>query len=529
MSQKPLAFSYIRFSTVEQRQGKSLERQTEAAAAWSKQHGIPLDTELTLQDLGVSAFRGKNADVGALGEFLKAVHAGQVPRGSYLLVEAFDRITRECAFDAQLAVQNIVNAGITIVTLMDGKEYNSTILRADPMQLIYAILMFARGHEESATKSKRIADAWRRKRKEIHRGVVLTSRTPGWVLIAPLKGLQPGEKRKPRLIPQRAKLVQRMFQLAGSGQSINAITRQFNEEKIKPFGGARVWHASYIRAILSSPAVYGEFQPHREDPTKRTRTRIPDGPPIENYYPAAIDKKTFAKVQKVLAEPRYARRMPSSGKTAIRNILAGLAVCPLCNGPISRIKKKAYSLPRLVCLNARRGSGGCTYNSVAAHAVEQALVDNVSFLFDAVPETDQDFDKQIAALDKEVSASSTRITDLAFLLDGTPSRALAERIQAEEEKRDQHRAARQMLETRLQASGVKRLRENARTAKNALLWYSSDPSDVISVNAALHDCFEKIVLNVKDKRLEMHWRHGATSVLPFVPPVSGRRRALRDR
>ena len=40
-----------------------------------------------MTDLGVSPNRGKNAHTGALGGFLKAVDAGYVERGSYLLIE----------------------------------------------------------------------------------------------------------------------------------------------------------------------------------------------------------------------------------------------------------------------------------------------------------------------------------------------------------------------------------------------------------------------------------------------------------
>jgi len=57
MSKK--AYSYIRFSTPEQLKGDSLCRQLEASRAYAKQHGLVLDENL--RDIGVSAFKGKNA------------------------------------------------------------------------------------------------------------------------------------------------------------------------------------------------------------------------------------------------------------------------------------------------------------------------------------------------------------------------------------------------------------------------------------------------------------------------------------
>ena len=92
----PVAYSYIRFSTDEQRRGDSLRRQTEAALAWCQRNCVTLDTSLTLHDLGTSAYTGshrKNPDRNALAAFLRLVEQGKVLRGSYLIVESLDRLT----------------------------------------------------------------------------------------------------------------------------------------------------------------------------------------------------------------------------------------------------------------------------------------------------------------------------------------------------------------------------------------------------------------------------------------------------
>jgi hypothetical protein len=94
-SEGPRAFSYMRFSTLEQGKGDSLNRQTMMAREWADKHGVPLDAELNLTDKGVSAYRGANAETGALGAFLDTVKAGAIPRGSWLLVESLDRISRQ--------------------------------------------------------------------------------------------------------------------------------------------------------------------------------------------------------------------------------------------------------------------------------------------------------------------------------------------------------------------------------------------------------------------------------------------------
>ncbi len=91
------AYSYLRFSTPEQIKGDSTRRQKDGAKKYAEEHGLDLDEKLTFQDLGVSALHGKNAETGALGVFLQAVREGRVEKGSYLLVESLDRISRKKA------------------------------------------------------------------------------------------------------------------------------------------------------------------------------------------------------------------------------------------------------------------------------------------------------------------------------------------------------------------------------------------------------------------------------------------------
>jgi DNA invertase Pin-like site-specific DNA recombinase len=92
-SGRPKAFSYIRMSTDAQLKGDSHRRQLETSDKYIASNGLELIERLS--DLGVSAFRGANVEYGALGRFLQAVSEGKVEAGSYLIVEALDRISRQ--------------------------------------------------------------------------------------------------------------------------------------------------------------------------------------------------------------------------------------------------------------------------------------------------------------------------------------------------------------------------------------------------------------------------------------------------
>jgi len=117
----PVAYSYLRFSRDEQRRGDSTRRQDELAADWSERRGIPLDGSLSLRDMGRSAFTGKhreNPERHALARFLQLVEEGRVRRGSYLVVENLDRLSREHILPALSLLLGLIQSGIRVVQLM---------------------------------------------------------------------------------------------------------------------------------------------------------------------------------------------------------------------------------------------------------------------------------------------------------------------------------------------------------------------------------------------------------------------------
>ena len=175
ITKRPRAYSYVRMSTDEQLKGDSLRRQMETSAAYAAEHGLELVDESRLQDIGVSAFKGANVADGALGRFLAAVKANKVPRGSFLLVESLDRLSRQAPFKSFAIFSEIIGAGINIVTLTDNRVYNSA---PDLGDLVSSLVVMSRAHEESQTKSLRGREAWANKRKR--------ALTPAlWALQAP--------------------------------------------------------------------------------------------------------------------------------------------------------------------------------------------------------------------------------------------------------------------------------------------------------------------------------------------------------
>ena len=149
---KTKLYSYIRFSSMRQNDGSSYERQIRMAREVAAKYDLELVNDY--QDLGVSAFKGANSKTGALSRFLDAI-GRSVPVGSWLFIENLDRLSRADIVSAQELFLSIIRRGITIVTGMDNKIYSLDTVTANPMDLMFSILLFIRGNEESQTKRNR--------------------------------------------------------------------------------------------------------------------------------------------------------------------------------------------------------------------------------------------------------------------------------------------------------------------------------------------------------------------------------------
>jgi DNA invertase Pin-like site-specific DNA recombinase len=171
---KPRAYSYLRMSTDIQLKGHSRQRQLEASKGYAEEHGLELADNAQLEDIGISAFKGANLKNGALGQFLAAVKAGTVERGSYLLVESLDRLSREEILTAHTLFLGIVQSGINLVTLIDKRLY--TAKTTGLVDMITSLVIMERAHEESKTKSVRVGAAWKSKRVKASEGLPMTAR-----------------------------------------------------------------------------------------------------------------------------------------------------------------------------------------------------------------------------------------------------------------------------------------------------------------------------------------------------------------
>lgn len=479
------AWSYLRFSTPKQQWGDSLRRQTDAARAYAARHGLKLE-DRTYQDLGVSGYTGRNIREGALGAFVKAVEEGKVKRGSYLLVESLDRLSREKVLAAFESFRRLLELGVVVVTLQDERQYTKESLSESFTDLMMSLLTMQRAHEESLTKSRRLSAVWQNKRKTAATaGVPLTKMCPSWLTLS--------DDRKIYVeIPDKVKTVRHIFDLAASGRGHESIARTLNREGVKPIGRATHWHASFVLKILENQAVIGTFQPGRRasDPEGRRRYIRVFDEPIPGYFPAIIPTALYLKVR----QARKERRVPAGPRT-MTNLFQGLLSCGHCGGPMHLRnhgkRHQKWSAAYLVCSKTRAGASTCPRgdtpwdypaferNVVAAlhgqidwHSMEPRVKETAQTAIEELGE-------RAAVIEVDQKRTSERIANLVKILEdgGGESAALSARLRELEAHmaeiaREGERIAGQL---EVEASRLASAKETVKEATAAFVKYMTEP------------------------------------------------------
>jgi DNA invertase Pin-like site-specific DNA recombinase len=397
----PKAYSYIRFSTPEQQKGDSNRRQTELSQKYAEAHGLTLDENLTYRDLGVSAFDKSNIRNGELGAFLRAIDSGAVEPGSYLLVESLDRLSRAKVTDALEVFMSIINRGIRLVTLADGREYSKEKINEQFTELIISIVVMSRAHEESLTKSRRLKEAWKAKRGRIG-DAKLTEIAPAWLKLD-------DDRTAYSVVPDRVELVRLMFEWSKDGIGSETIARRLNQQGLPNWGtrSAEQWHASYIKKILDNRAVLGEFQPH----TIVDGKRVPEGDSAPDYFPRIVSDEDFALAKMA----RQSRRTNSAGRKGqtFSNLFSGALRCGYCNGTMVYVNK-GHDGPRgklLVCTRAKAGKG-CHYVPWEYPQFERSVLMYCKGLdFDAFLQTRDSVKSELATLGARIALLESSLAD----------------------------------------------------------------------------------------------------------------------
>lgn len=490
------AYSYLRFSSPDQRAGDSIRRQTSLAAAYADEFGLKLNNDLTYEDFGISGFRGENAASGRLGDFLAAVSSGLVPVGSVLLVENLDRLSRDSALHAQNLLTQILLAGVSIVTLSDRRTYSADELRRDPMGLIFALINFIRANEESAIKSVRAKANWVAKRQAALTGAA-TGKCPAWLKL--------DHRTKSFVkIPERVDLVKKIFALLEQGYSFTGIAQFLNHGGYPSPKYDVPWTRHAVGTVISFSAVVGTYVPHYQDYHNGKVVRRPLKP-IPNYYPAIISVEDFERAQ------ARKRASYSGGRSPIGFLLRDLAVCEIC-GQHMKMVHRATQGPSMVCIAA---AAGTTEHYLE---IEYAPIDLA--LRRALPEMLKGFD-----LSDDRFGSSNRLRFAQNALDrARRANAAATVRNANEAETDTVRQALALAEEEMldavesfESRPTIVLKGKIATALECLAVTDASPSESTLINGALKGIFKSAHIDPTRKTIELAGFDGKKRQVTYVP------------
>lgn len=346
VNQTPRVYSYLRFSDPKQAAGGSADRQLQYAQRWAEANGLPLDTSLTMRDEGLSAYHQRHVSRGALGAFLAGIDEGRVVPGSVLIVEGLDRLSRAEPVLAQAQLAQIINAGVTVVTASDNREYNRASLKAQPMDLVYSLLVMIRAHEESDTKSKRVKAAIVRQCQRwidgSWRGVIRNGTDPSWVR-------REGDHFE--LIPERVEALRRIITLRMEGWGFERAIERLQRDGID---------TNHLPA--SRVSLYRTF---RNPALAGRRVFEVDGARyvLDGYYPPIMTMEEFESIS-ALAD--ISGKTRATGKSTVPSIFggqSGILRCGYCGHAmtssvqgtraVGRRKEEMESYRRITCSAGR--------------------------------------------------------------------------------------------------------------------------------------------------------------------------------
>lgn len=392
------AIVYIRWSTANQEDGNSLERQKLLATEAARLKGWRIVE--THVEAGKSAYHGRNrSEKGKLREIEERAARGELA-GMVLIVEAMDRLSRQEPLESINLLSDLCKKGLTIYEAGTGTTYDLAKIKESWANLIVALARAGEAHDSSRIKAKRVTSAWRRTQEEgrTKDGKADPRLCPYWMEVVN------GEF---QVIEERAEVIRKLFQMSANGAGLRAISDAANEIRDRTGWPAQVWNIRGVSMLLNGRRVLGEYLPQKR---KEDYSREDVGP-ARKIYPAIVSTELWYQVQQGL-KTRTATGGPRQ-KTV--NILSHIARCKCGSKMVLRSHKAQKAT--LTCSDFAR-AGTCKINKTYIYPyLLEGILDNLTEFVAAAPPRVQDTAAtHIAVQQAEVRRMQQRLEELADML-----------------------------------------------------------------------------------------------------------------
>lgn len=504
-------YSYIRFSTKEQAFGQSERRQTTLANAYAEKHGLKFDETLKMADRGTSAYKGDNIKFGALGAFLEEIKQGNVPKGSVLVVENVDRITRLEFWDAFDVLSKIIRSGVRIHTTSPEMTYDEDCAKDGRIYALVGQINLA--HEESSKKSARVKQAWEAERELVRLKKSRQSLVcPKWLI--PIRGAEGSVKYE--VIPAARVAIRSIYELRLKGLGYIAICKRMNrkgfwapplerKQGVPSHGKNDRWRESYIVKVLRNRSVIGDVQQNEMVNGRRK----PVGEPIPGVYPSIVERGVFDRVQTLLKKNRGKGK--GGRASTSRNLFTRMARCGYCGSPMAHQPKGPKQNTILVCDAGRSGKGCGKSHAVRYAEFQETVLDNCAALRpEAVLPDENEQVKECQSLREQLAADQAMVESLNAEIDNFEN--LAGRISepaaqdAYEFKAQQRRGERIEVLARITAN-QENLRQSEHSKRSVIKWtkdlaalklaIAGNSDDAIMRRSMLREHLKEFILKVE--------------------------------
>jgi hypothetical protein len=314
------------------------------------------------------------------------------------------------------------------------------------------------------------------------------------------------------------------------------IARELNERQIPLFGHGnqrgRIWQKSLLCHLLRTPTVIGTLVPFTSEYVDGVR-RLRPLQPVENYYPAIIDREEWDRVQARRAawSAHFHNDTPKTGRA---NLLAGLSRCPFCDRTMVLLGGGQPNWRYFICRLAYTGVG-CSDHWVRYPGVEDALTIDIDTVISSCPKPALSSDARnhmLGQIRSRLHVLRARQTSIASEHQRVRQsyRPVLEARQVVDAEIEHLLATRKRLRIDrpkwLDVTLSKRLEKLRQVAK-------AIPLDRKELHSVLLALFVKVVIDWEHHQLTFHWKHGGTSSVKVamkpLREVENRRRADRPR
>jgi len=320
------AAAYCRVSTGQEEQLTSYEAQV---AYYTDK--IMSNPEWTLA--GIFADEGiTGTSVKKRTNFLRMIRLCRKGKIDIILTKSISRFARNTV-DCLNYIRELKELGIAVIF----ENENINTMKADTEIIITMLAGFAQAQSESISQNVR----WG-KRQAFKSGKVSFQ-------YSRIYGYERGENDKPRVIPEQAAVVRRIFQSYLAGSSVPDIKRMLEAEGIAAAGGKPQWSVGALQYMLRNEKYCGDALLQKTFVenciSKKTRKNNGELPKylVQNHHEAIIDRTLFEKVQAEIARRAGKRKVSDKtsktgqSKYSGRYALTELLICGNCGTPYKRV------------------------------------------------------------------------------------------------------------------------------------------------------------------------------------------------